>query len=303
MTASPLSLGTLYKRGNYDGIWIANNAAWGAGVAPGADSKFAMTSGGDGTQWTRIRGYAYTKAYTSTGGQYKFQPGSPEYDFDWGRFIVHRDRLGVDRHYRVPTYEEYSDLLKGEYGVGVVYGDGATETAENVNDAYGFEDWDNDGKDNNLSGTTTRGMRGIIVYNPKNAHQLFFPIGGRGMGRRTITGFTETSWANFGTLRYGGVDHCLTQYQNVSSAGISNNQYRPIPYNMPAAPGAIYWFNQLESLNSGVYLGWDMNYFDNNFNAYDYGISRSFSNSGNDKYQDTNYEYGGDALPIKVVLE
>jgi|GEM_PF-924227 len=295
LTANPLSLGTLFKRGNYNGILIENNindpkSQFGVMGAPGWDGKFKMSnskSKADEYQsWHEIPGYAYNKGYNGNGGLW----GGIYTTFAWARFKIKKG--DKERIYRVPSQADYTELLKGDFGIGVLYGDGATETALNVNDAYGFEDFDNDGNDNTTGGTT-RGMRGIIVFNPDNANQVFFPIGARGMGRRTIMGYSKTSYDYFGTLRYGAVTHCLTQNVNVSSSGISPNQFRPIPYNMPAAPGAIYWSADMV----GGYDGWDMNYFDLNFNAYDYAISYSYTQNGSD---DVGHN-AGDALPMKLV--
>lgn len=57
---------------------------------------------------------------------------------------------------------------------------------------------------------------------------------------------------------------------------------------MPSVPGAIYWLNQEYSAPGGPYPGWDMNFFDMNFNEYDYAMSIG--------------PYG-DAVPIKLVLD
>lgn len=291
LTSNPLTLGTLFKRGNYNGILIENNGVKGLGPRedPGQNTTFKM-SNGDELDWAHIQGYPFSPGYTGN----PYSSSKIQYKYTWGRFSA---EIGDEsRHYRVPNYNDYNALQNQcEYGIGVMYGDGATTTATRVLDAFGFEDTDNDGDDNiedKDCQVSSRGMRGIIVYNPSNANQIFFPIGARGIGRRTITGFNSTSWGRFGALRYGGVTYLLT--------GVTNG-YRPITYNVRGNPGAIYW---IEKQYDGYYVAWDMNYFDLNFNAYDYGAARAgdytdWSGLG----ADWAATHGGDALPIKLVID
>lgn len=282
LTASPLALGTLYKRGNYNGILIKNNQAISSNSAPGKSRTFEMTDGSN-LKWGDIAGLAYSSSYTGSA-----LVGGKNTTFRWGRFEATIN--GEKRHYRVPSYEDYMELNSTgvSQAVGVLYTGSASRTAMSIEEAFGFEDYYNTGDDTGAR-SQTRGMRGIIVYNVNTAAQVFFPIGARGMGRRTITSFTATSYDDFGTLRYAGVNYNLTQDKNTV------NQYRPIPYNMVAAPGAIYWLNTIKNGNPG----WDMNYFDMNFNAYDYGISRSYTKDNTYGY----YNQSGDALPIKLVRD
>lgn len=292
ITASPLSLGSLFKRGNYNGFRISNNANIGAGVAPGSTTLFDMSNGTQAS-WGSVQGLAYIDGYS---GSKKWDPSDIHNTFKWRYFRAEITVPGTEqplyRIYRVPEYKDFNQLLDPQIdsAVGVLYADGTTSTQMDVDYAYGFEDFENTGED---SGTTNengrRGMRGIMLYNIHNAHQLFFPIGARGIGRRTITDYTSSSFDKFGTLRYGGVTSELTQAHN------SANQYRPIPYDMPTAPGAIYWLDGIESNVFGTYLSWDMNYFDQNFNAYDYATSFSTDDT------DTPNGNGGDALPIKLI--
>lgn len=275
VTASPLALGTLFKRGNYaEGILIANNATDGFGVLQNPGDKPFQLTNGETASWSNIKGIPFSN--NTSGNKNPYPEGSINNTFRWGRFKA--TVLEEPRYYRVPTHDEYMALLQGEYGVGVLYADGATEPAKDVDVAYGFEDFDNSGDNNTSEAGNKAGMRGIIVYNPTTANQVFFPIGARGIGRRTLQNASSTK----GILRYGAVPNVLDAG---TSASPQNNQYRPIPYNLPASPGAIYWTNQVES-NS--FLSWDMNYFDLNFNAYDFTIG---------------YNPTGDALPIKLVVD
>lgn len=277
VTASPIALSTLFKRGNYrQGISVENNrnSALGPLKAPGSTPFILMNSGS--ASWSNIDGYSYTE----------------NKGFAWGRFSAQVNNQ--TRYYKVPSWSDYNALISnGQYAIGVLYADGATETATDVNVAYGFYDINNDGKDDH-NGTPTNsggpsGMRGFIVYNPKNAHQIFFPIGAMGIGRRTVQLVNNTTFR--GELRYGALS---SPFNVLSNGKVSNNVYRPIPYNIPGAPGAIYWIDKayygtdpVTNKNMDM-LGWDMNYFDMNFNQYDYAVSNTPD---------------GDALPIKLILD
>lgn len=266
LTTSPLALGSLFKRGNYNGILVKNNATSGLGrnEAPG-DKEFEMTWG-DNQSWQNIQGLGVRNAGS----------GDPAFNknYTWGRFEIEKSDK-KKYYYAVPTYDQYNDLTRNsEFGIGVMYADGAGETASDITNAFGFED-----PANTPNISKEQGVRGIIVYNPNNGNNLFFPIGARGIGRRTNQ---NASGDYFGVLRYGAVDALLD--------GIGN-AYRPIPYNIKYNPGAIYWTNELHNNN---HVGWDMNYFDMNVNAYDYAALNGYGTNGEN--------YGGDALPIKPVI-
>lgn len=297
VTASPLSLGTLFKRGNYaEGILIKNNAESGLGPLdlPGTNT-FSLTNN-TSKPWGEIEGIPYYKK----GNKDSYGSGI-EASFNWSRFKATVNN--ETRYYRLPTYNEYHSLLSAEYGIGVLYADGATEPAVNVDKAYSFEDFDNNGVDEtNGNGEYggPSGMRGFIVFNPTNAHQIFFPLGARGIGRRTLQG-TFSGWPPAtpidnaqGVLRYGASPTVL----NPTSTSTDNN-LRPIPYNLPASPGAIYWL----SSRSGSSMGWDMNYFDLNFNQYDgtTGFYYEYTIPGTKPAE--VIVAGGDALPIKLVRD
>lgn len=286
ITQTPISMSTLFKRGNYaEGILIENNfnTALGPLVNPGS-TNMKLTNNAVGLPWTSIDGYAYTR---NDKNKVPDDWNDPQrYTWKWGRFKVKVN--GEDRYYRVPTYDDFHSLLSGEYGIGVLYADGATEPATDVNVAYGFVDINNDGSDDYYGTAGVKGgpsgMRGFIVFNPSNAHQIFFPLGSNGIGRRTIQNATGDMR---GVLRYGAVRYTLDQkYPDGTDA--SYNQYRPIPYNLPASPGSIYWIESAYGGYGGAMLGWDMNYFDLNFNGYDYACG---------------FWPTGDALPMKLVID
>lgn len=282
ITASPLTLGTFFKRGNYNGIYNSNNATTnlGRGDAPG-NNAMSMTWGTP-LAWNKIQGKGVRDG--SKGSvQYNYEK------FEWRHFKAKVNIGGVvtTRKYRVPSIEDYKALTNCEYGVGVLYADGAGETKTKVDDAYGFTDYENN--NNNGSGSE-QGVRGVIVYNKTDGRQIFFSVGTYGMGRRTNQG---ASTGSYGVLRYGSVNGSLTQSYH------ENNQFRPIPYNMANVPGAVYWASPNETTKGSWNFepAWDMNYFDLNFNAYDYGCLNGMGS------EDSGQNYGGDACPIKLILD
>lgn len=249
MTVNPLALGTFFKRHNtQEGILIKNNNNLGPLVAPNGFA-FELTNK-TYKSWEKIPPYDdntdnSTSDYTST----------------WGTFTstVNNEK----RTYRLPTYEDFKALEEAEFGFGVLYTDGTTSTQTTYEQAYGYQAPNNltDGPD------TGKGARGVIVYNRTNGNQIFFPVGKNGMGRRTQFNVKLSSSANnlpeyFGVLRYADVSYVLDAV---------DDDYRPVPYNLPRTPGALYWINTIKQNgndNQWPVAGWDMNYFSFDFNSY-----------------------------------
>ncbi|WP_294593566.1 hypothetical protein [uncultured Bacteroides sp.] len=153
---------------------------------------------------------------------------------------------------RVAEDKDYRALLNSddiEQGYGVLYGDDATETADHINDVYGYD------YEHNKEG---RGMRGCFVYNKETGKNLFFPIGASGYGHRKDS--------EAGILRYSAG---RTGYY--PSPGVND---RPLFYDLFRRPGAAYWYKQQE----GTELAWDINYFTFDFN----NLSISSSGKGAD---------------------
>lgn len=270
VTKSPLALGSFFKRGNLsEGILIKNNSTY-DNLQPLYDGSLQLAdiNGNAKSQnWSKIWGVQYV--YIEGGKNKKYPADDYHTTYTWPeiRATVYK----VKRIYTVPTYDQYNAIAtQCDYGFGVLYADGATETADALTTAFGYQDLDNTGLEN------ANGMRGVVVFNKNNANQVFFPVGARGIGRRTLQNTPNSNYN--GTLRYG------SQPDYLSVANGSHNEFRPICYNLPANAGAIYWLRKLS--NSGEMLGWDMNYADLNFNGYDYA---------------TSFYSDGDALPIKLI--
>lgn len=282
-TDSPLALGTLYRRHNTSqGIRILNNdesftwnnltiSGMGPLVAPG-NYQFVLTNG-TRRQWSDGN-TTNTNTYINAQIPPAATGNNGDYDSTWGTFQASVN--GVQRDYVLPSYQDFTDLNDADYGVGVLYGDNTSTTHETFDGAYGFQDPNNEA----LSGTipVDKGARGMILYNPSNGNQIFFPFGKNGMGRRTQFSVPNTTYN--GVLRYGDVAEPLTS---------SNDYYRPVPYNIPGCPGAIYWINTIRQsgyANSSPCGGWDMNYF-----IIDFG-----------PYPDNTLTRLMDARPIKMVI-
>lgn len=291
LTTNPLSIGAFFKRLNYaraisvsnierNGDGKVNTAGFGPLQYPGmTDSKypnldtyFNLTGRTDRFTWNNISGNVTPTSHWTT--SFKVN--------------VKNDNGSTNiRTYRVPTIAEFQALQSADFGIGVMYGDGATAPADATQDAYGFLDA------NNTQTSSSNGMRGFICYNSTNAHQIFFPIGTSGIGRRTIQIVSNRDQR--GTLRYGSTPYNLTAKRNIY------NTMRPIPYNMENAPGSIYWAhtatNTADSDRDKIPIAWDMNYFDLNFTSVSAAVVSV--NGGTNSSSGT----GGDAIPIRLVTD
>lgn len=287
LTKNPLMLGSMFRRGRQDkGIFVSNNMQEDLGpFMPPGNRAFEIGKGTPNNwakeTWIQI-GYRDDRDVTSTSTTDGREKGSPNYTL--GKFTAD------GRTYKVPTCEQFQDLTNHcELGFGVFYGSAATEPATTADEAYGLIDPYNEGLFN-----SKMGMRGVIAYEKENGNQIFFPMGKYGTGRRNNF---VMSGVNAGVLRYGDVDYLLTIFgvQGDTYGNLNNNLYRPIPYNLKVQSGNVYWIDTYKA--AGDYrtvdgqnyhltyscLGWDMNYFNFDFNPY----------------TSNNYR---DACPIKLVL-
>lgn len=158
---------------------------------------------------------------------------------------------------RVATGKDFWELRQYSYieqGYGVLYGDDATETADDIVEAYGYD------YKHNKSG---RGMRGCFAYNSKTGKNLFFPIGASGYGHRKQS-YTAT-WGDPETV------NGVLRYSAGRTKLYPDPVERPLFYDLYKRPGGIYWLNAEIPQNhftptDGVSLGWDINYFSFDFN-------------------------------------
>lgn len=157
---------------------------------------------------------------------------------------------------RVATGADFWELRNSyiEQGYGVLYGDDATETADDIVEVYGYD------YEHNKSG---RGMRGCFAYNSNTGKNLFFPIGASGYGHRKQS--YKATWGDPETLN-GVLRYAAGRTQLYPSP-----VERPLFYDLYKRPGGIYWLNaeipqDYFTPTDGVSLGWDINYFSFDFN-------------------------------------
>lgn len=171
---------------------------------------------------------------------------------------------------RVATAQDFWALRADyvEQGYGVLYGDDATETADDIVEVYGYD------YEHNRSG---RGMRGCFAYNSETGKNLFFPIGASGYGHRKQS--YTASWGDPETL------NGVLRYAAGRTKLYPDPIERPLFYDIYKRPGAIYWLNaeipqdQLTPTD-GASLGWDINYFSFDFNFISTG--NLFRSGGSD---------------------
>ena len=237
LASNPLDEGSLFKFGNWshpiDALSNKNPREPWINVTP-EDFKVYPEDGltnaatGDKMEWTDI-----TQSNTTDGF------GNPQME-----------------NARVATGADFWELRNSyiEQGYGVLYGDDATETADDIVEVYGYD------YEHNKSG---RGMRGCFAYNRETGKNLFFPIGASGYGHRKQS-YTGT-WGDPETLN-GVLRYAAGRTQLYPSP-----VERPLFYDIYKRPGGIYWLNAEIPQNyftptDGVSLGWDINYFSFDFN-------------------------------------
>lgn len=157
--------------------------------------------------------------------------------------------------YSVATVEEINKLVKNcDIGFGVLYADGATETAGDIATAYGY---------NRAEGHTKGyGMRGAFAYNASldaqyGGRNIFFPIGFTGFGKRKDAVNDPSGWS--AVLRYAA-----GRWKPMDASEATN---RPILWDLYRKPGANYWGRKQGSVGSSI--GLDINYFSFDFNNID----------------------------------
>lgn len=166
---------------------------------------------------------------------------------------------------RVADFNDFGILYTHDdigFKLGIIYGDSAVETEFDKSDALSYNKYNNPKK--------TNGMRGIFIYNIKDARSIFLPIGGTGFGRRKDNGPNEES--NRGVLRYAQrSDHSGCQWSGDDLAG-----YAPIFRRIHEFEGAIYWLKEEWLIPEGftdadgktTTNAWDINFRTFDFNHF-----------------------------------
>lgn len=250
LAKSPLQEGSLFRRQNTTAILASNNTRpgfWlGDDVSLTDGGRFDVIEQGASApskkKWSEI---TMTGSYTTwkIGGEGNNSDHIATIE-EWYQLVSPKDAT-----------EAVSFHINKAYGV--LYADGATETAVKVDDAYGYDY--TDGR------PSPKGMRGVIVYNVNDSRQIFFPIGKVGFGHRKPGSGVYASNDKDGTLRYAGRSAI---FPFGTSAAI------PLFYDLYRRPGAIYWARGYTAgaSEAGNTLhmssAFDMNYFTMSFKGY-----------------------------------
>lgn len=171
-----------------------------------------------------------------------------------------------DTECRVASQADFQNLRKEcDFGAGILYGDGATETLTDVEATEGYASYVDENK------RQSYGIRGWFVYNVgKDGLNLFFPIGVSGHGRRKDgsgkNGAYYSEDNKEGVLRYGNRAKLMPDGTGHYA------EYRPLLYTMYKQNGAVYWTGEVEPDpgNPGPTLisAWDINYSTFDFNTF-----------------------------------
>lgn len=238
LASNPLDEGSLFKFGNWshpiDALSNKNPREPWINITPGdfkiyPEDGFTNAATGDKMVWTDIIHSNTTDGF-----------GNPQM-----------------ANARVATGADFWELRKYSYieqGYGVLYGDDATETADDIVEVYGYN------YEHNKSG---RGMRGCFAYNSETGKNLFFPIGASGYGHRKQS--YPATWGDPETI------NGVLRYAAGRTKLYPSPVERPLFYDLYKRPGGIYWLNAEIPQNyftptDGVSLGWDINYFSFDFN-------------------------------------
>lgn len=187
---------------------------------------------------------------------------------------------------RVANYEDFSSLAPPKAtddgfniktGVGVLYGDGATETLNTVNEAFGYKS----------GGNSSYGMRGVFVYDNTNGKNLFFPIGSSGYGHRKNS-LSNGKNTYRGVLRYNSNSR-WGYFNAVSASSYVNGVYdAPLFFDVFRSEGACYWYGVGGPKRDGYdECAWDMNYTTFDFSSI----------------TDTNLGTGADACFVRCIAK
>ena len=249
-TSSPLEEGSLFRFSNWDdAILAANNLREGYGPREPVNGKPFELASGISKSWDEITSKKTAPA--------EFEETN----------VTNVIGYNVTTKVRVASADDYTNLRNAphrEFGYGVLYGDGATETMEKIDDVYGY--MRSDGK------TSPKGMRGCFVYNTETGNNLFFPIGATGNGRRK----TDYEWYGSTKIEPGTLQYA---YRSELYKDMNSLPYRPIFYDVYRRPGASYWCNKIQTTKSRSFL--DINYFSFDFGVGDDEcITSATSNSG-----------------------
>lgn len=218
-TRSPLEEGSLFRRGNNTAILASNNDRPGFGYADKYTSApsedFHVLKPGE----TSVSNVSWDGLAPSTEEEKKRFNGS------WTLPGKSDERIAtIDDFYHTLVSTDINGKINKGYGI--LYGDGARETATEKSIAQGYVRIEEPNSPN-----SEKGMRGCFVYNKDNGHCIFLPIGKLGYGRRQGVAPWSDSSEKPGKLRYASRN---TWYDS------GDIIYQPLFYDLYKRPGAVY---------------------------------------------------------------
>lgn len=186
-----------------------------------------------------------------------------------------------------------------EFGYGVLYADGATETQSTLEMVNGWF------RDDSSPEKNKKGMRGVFAYfwnptepnNSCNSKNIFFPIGRSGYGHRKNSKEDQPGGNRdgLGILRYS----CSRAKPVNDYGGVYSNfkNVAPLFEFLYRRMGAIYWART--STPDNAYLGWNCKSGEEGKNAY--GLDLNYFSFDVNAICDGNVDYGRDACFVRTV--
>lgn len=286
---SPLDEGSMFRFGKWEyPIASSNNyndkTPW-VNVVPGdfksrANKSFTMADGNQAKKWDDIGSLPADKFMEST-----------EITINgWQSRMMKLDDI-----------LELRDNPDIAFVYGVLYGDEASSTLFNVNEAFGYK--------SSIS-HQQYGMRGCFVYNKNTGNQIFFPIGSAGYGRiqHSVT-FTDNGFPDGSPV----VKSVVLKYTNAGKYNLFNSgatalyRYMKPFYTLFKSNGAMYWLyeiapeisyhDEIEKLN-GEAISLDLNY-----TTYDFNPAPAANNTFPDKTHKGDGANRSDACFIRLVSD
>lgn len=216
------------------------------------------------------------------------------------------DRDGLtDETTKTATVRDFEQLYLSDhvqFGYGVLYADGATETQSDINMAYGWYRRDTSPEANE------KGMRGVFAYywnrdkptDSYNGRNIFFPIGRSGFGHRK-QGYYISVW---GTKNYledeKNINKGILRYASTSFEPKSSlfSKDAPLFVSLYRKTGAVYWARN--KVKPGKFLQWNAT-TDTNDGAIAYALDFNYFTFDVNVLYYANTGGGQDACFVRTV--
>lgn len=197
----------------------------------------------------------------------------------------------VGNDFQVAGIRDFEQLYLTQYvqfGYGVLYADGATETQPKVLNAFGYN--------RHAKNTAIRGMRGVFAYyynanDPKKemtGRNMFFPIGRSAYGHRK-----NARGDSGGVLRYCSNRVVPASDLFAKTAPLFSSLYR--------REGAIYW--AAKSIKYPNYYTWNGLIDADGSTSVAYGLDLNFFSFDVNTISGANVDNGGDACFVRCVTK